>query len=142
MGCTVWEEQISALVDGELGDQESKALFSHLGGCPACRDFYRRIVLMREEVHSAAAAVPVQANLTKDKNSLPSPSRLRPDRWASFRISRATAIAAVFLIMVLGGTTAALVLERGHTEARVVFVVGLPTIEVEATYLPSKGTKL
>lgn len=142
MGCAGWEEQTSALVDGELGDEEAKALFNHLGGCLECRDFYRRIMFMREEVRTVAAALPVPGWLKKEKDSPTSPTRLRPARAAYFRISRSTAIAAAFLVMALGGTTAALLMERGHTEARVVFVVGLPTIEVEATYLPSKSTKL
>lgn len=139
MGCTAWEEQINVLADGELGDDEARALFGHLGGCVECRSFYRHLMLMREDLRGPAASVPVSAKPQKVSHTATGWPRMRPVRSPYVRISRSLAIAAVFLIIALGGSTAALVLGWGGTETRVVYVVGFPTIEVEATYLPANN---
>jgi len=89
---------------------------------------------------TAAAPSPVKAERRDDAPAGGFP--MRPARRASLRISRSVAIAAALLIVMLGGTTAALVLERVEMEARVIYVVGLPMIEVEATYLPATKNEL
>jgi len=38
--CESFEIELSAWVDGELAEAESKAVVDHLAMCPSCRDFY------------------------------------------------------------------------------------------------------
>ena len=39
--CLVFEQQISALLDGELPEAERQALEAHLETCPDCMETYR-----------------------------------------------------------------------------------------------------
>lgn len=142
MECTAWEEQISALADCELGDQEAGVLFSHLAGCRECRSFYGRVMRMKESMRDQADVVPHPTRMEPKLHVTASTTRTRPGRRATYQISRSVAIAAASLIIILGGTTASLVLEQTASEARVIYVIGLPTIEVEATYLPATNNKL
>lgn len=142
MGCTGWEERISALADGELEDAEAPALFNHLGACGECRSFYRHLILLREEVHGSTLLPPVPAREGQVGEFGPEGARRQTVRSASIQISRTLAVAAAFVLLVLGGSTAALMLERGDKEAHIIYVVGLPTIEVEATYLPAENNSL
>ena len=146
MECTAWKERTSALVDGELGDEDASSLFAHMGECGACRRFYRHLMLVREDLMHSARDYPSPQTTTADQergmlaNAHPVFKRRR--RFARLQIPRALAVAAVVALLALGGSTTALMLERvTHVpEERFIYVVGLPTVEVEATYLIN-GTK-
>lgn len=146
MNCTVWEEQASALVDGELNDQAAAALFGHLSQCPTCRSFYGRLALLREqllrETQSASNARGMAERLGgvgrrywKEKGGM--------RRGTDIRVPRMLAAAAVIMLMILGGSTTALLLDGmgSHAPERIIFVGSLPTVEVEASYSggPSRG---
>jgi len=66
--CDAYQEFISAYIDGETANEETSAMFSHLGGCPDCRSFMRSALqlqsLIREnpvrataEIHSAETSL-------------------------------------------------------------------------------------
>lgn len=48
--CAQWEEQISALLDGELPEAEAQALTEHLAACGACRAYWEDLNVFREAV--------------------------------------------------------------------------------------------
>lgn len=41
MNCDDYQRNFSKLMDNELGEEECAQLFTHLGICPACREFFR-----------------------------------------------------------------------------------------------------
>ncbi len=41
MTCTDAQLLINRLLDGEIHDADAATLFTHLSGCPVCRQFYR-----------------------------------------------------------------------------------------------------
>jgi hypothetical protein len=47
MTCEGYQEQASQLVDNELGERESPALFVHLGTCNECRGFLHLTLRLR-----------------------------------------------------------------------------------------------
>ena len=40
------QEQIEALLDGELTGPEGDAVLAHLRDCPGCRSYYRQLLAM------------------------------------------------------------------------------------------------
>ncbi len=40
------QEQIEALLDGELVGPEQDAVLTHLRDCPGCRSYYRQLLAM------------------------------------------------------------------------------------------------
>lgn len=54
MTCTDAQPLVSRLLDGELPDADSAAVFSHLSGCPACRQFMRDTVRLQAAIRQLA----------------------------------------------------------------------------------------
>lgn len=53
--CEQWEEQLSALLDGELDEAERRALEEHLSGCAACREYLADLTAIREAMEVVPA---------------------------------------------------------------------------------------
>ena len=47
MSCEVMQEQVSLLIDTELGEEGQVELFRHLEQCPDCRQFFASLIRLR-----------------------------------------------------------------------------------------------
>jgi predicted anti-sigma-YlaC factor YlaD len=146
MECMVWEEHISTLVDRELNDTDASLLFAHLGQCVRCRKFYNHLAQLRERLQEDAwqAASAHREPFIEDRTARgKKQTSTRSSRWSGpLHISRTVAAVAVLMMVLLGSLTMLLVIDRGAQvePTRVIYVMSLPTVEVEATYLRN-GTK-
>lgn len=52
------QEQIEALLDGELVGPEQDAVLAHLRDCPGCRSYYRQLLAMEQALRSDTDPVP------------------------------------------------------------------------------------
>lgn len=52
------QEQIEALLDGELTGPEGDAVLAHLRDCPGCRSYYRQLLAMEQALRADTAPVP------------------------------------------------------------------------------------
>ena len=48
------QEQIEALLDGELVGPEQDAVLTHLRDCPGCRSYYRQLLAMEQALRADA----------------------------------------------------------------------------------------
>lgn len=129
MTCADAQPLISRLLDGELPDADAAAAFSHLAGCPDCRQFMRDSVRLQAAVRQLA----VRSIDTTAK----SPSfDIRPSRpaWVSH-----VALAAAAVLFMMLGALGTLALTRTPTEpaeaTRVVWV--LPEREITPSSIQS-----
>jgi len=142
MTCESYEEQISALIDHELKDNEQEMLFAHLGACGACRRSLQMVLRLRSNL---AQEVPPLAPKELDEKVLKrmaTAQRARADRrpvpgftWQG-RISAPLPVAAgVALLLMIGsfllsnvwsGTTQ----QSAKVDPQVVYLTVVPTVEV------------
>lgn len=52
------QEQIEALLDGELVGPEQDAVLAHLRDCPGCRSYYRQLLAMEQALRADTAPLP------------------------------------------------------------------------------------
>ena len=52
------QEQIEALLDGELTGPEGDAVLAHLRDCPGCRSYYRQLLAMEQALRADTDPVP------------------------------------------------------------------------------------
>ena len=52
------QEQIEALLDGELTGPEGDAVLAHLRDCPGCRSYYRQLLAMEQALRADADPIP------------------------------------------------------------------------------------
>ncbi|MBM4160654.1 MAG: hypothetical protein FJ217_06105 [Ignavibacteria bacterium] len=140
MACENYQEQVSRLIDNELGEHESPTLFGHLGTCAECRRFLHAMLKLRSGLQGQS---PILAPADLDEKVLgaaPTRRRFAPDRSAvrSFlwkrRISLPVPVAAVVVVLLmlcsilissswLGGA-------GPDSESQTVYVTVLPAVEV------------
>jgi len=148
MDCRTWEERTSALVDYEVSDQEASFIFAHLAECASCRRFHRNVLLIQRDLVQSPESFP-----TMPEHKADGPQRdatglsavpTRMGHAAAIRVPRRLALSAAALIMILAGSTATLLFQGplGSASERIIFVGSLPTVEVEATYIPHDTKKL
>lgn len=58
MNCTEHEMMISKLLDGELTQDESAVVFTHLAGCSGCRELYHRMQMLNTSLDRIADRLP------------------------------------------------------------------------------------
>ncbi len=95
MGCHEIQEQLSAFIDLEVGEELRRQITSHLAGCPACRAELEALERLEAALAGLEAPVP-QGLAEKVRGRLPRPA-------ASWRQSLALA-ACLALGIFLGGT--------------------------------------
>ncbi len=78
-----YEEQISAMVDNELGEGSLSELFTHLAECSACREFFQSSLRLRAGM-IAGAEVRIPATLDEHIQQ----GSFKKPRFASGVISR------------------------------------------------------
>jgi len=146
MKCDEYQEQLSALIDNELGDGEVEGLFLHMSGCGVCRATLRSQLELRSGLKEDS---PLLAPKELDEKVLSTVSRAeaqidnrrlmsRPvwQRHVSMPWPLAAAIAGLFLIGGLAVTSVWSPFGKiPEPQVRVVYVTALPTVEVNG-YFP------
>ncbi len=146
MTCELYEEQISALIDHELRDEEAEMLFVHLSACPTCRRSLQSVMDLRSDL---GEQVPPMAPKELDETILKrarSAHRTSIDRKAipfslwTGRISIPVPVAAVILVFLIAGSLMVSSMTKQRTlqppEGRVeaVYITTLPTVEVQGNF--------
>jgi anti-sigma factor RsiW len=70
MECGKYKEQISLMIDGELGVSASAALKAHMAGCPDCRRFHERLNALGITLSSTLSVDPSSALAERVKERL------------------------------------------------------------------------
>lgn len=91
------QEQIEALLDGELTGPEGDAVLAHLRDCPGCRSYYRQLLAMEQALRADTAPVPEDLLADIMGRVHDTPQRHRPKPWL-----RAAMGMAACLVVVLG----------------------------------------
>jgi len=139
--CEGYEEHLSAYVDGELTDDSSAELFTHLGACPSCRRSFAAVSALRAHIASAPAPeVPLRLDRRIARLQPAAPareSRLR-NGIRSLWLHRMTIPAPAFalaLLLVTASILVSLLLIRTTPppagEQQVMYIMNMPAIEVE-----------
>jgi hypothetical protein len=146
MKCDEYQEQLSAMIDNELGDGEVEGLFLHMGGCAVCRAALRSQLELRSGLKED---IPLLAPNELDEKVLSTVSRAGAQldgrrvmgravwqRHVSMPWPLAAAIAGLFLIGGLAVTSVWSPFGKiPEPQVRVVYVTALPTVEVNG-YFP------
>jgi predicted anti-sigma-YlaC factor YlaD len=94
--CSEVEETISAELDGEEGPVGAVALASHLGRCPGCRRFARRVTELHRSTRVRLADSPPDLTAAI-LSSLPTPAMSRASRWrAGAQLALVTSLPSLF----------------------------------------------
>ena len=91
------QEQIEALLDGELTGPEGDAVLAHLRDCPGCRSYYRQLLAMEQALRADTAPVPEDLLADIMSRIHDTPQRRRRQPWL-----RAAMGMAACLVVVLG----------------------------------------
>ena len=138
MTCETYEEQISALIDHELKDEETGMLFAHLSVCPRCRHSLQSVLDLRSDF---GEQVPPMAPKELDERILKRTrlahrtlrdSRAIPFRLLTGRISMPVPVAALITIALIIGSV---VLSSLMSKTQTVYITAFPTVEVLG-YMP------
>lgn len=91
------QEQIEALLDGELTGPEGEAVLAHLRDCPGCRSYYRQLLAVEQALRADTAPIPEDLLADIMGQVHDTPQRRRPKPWL-----RAAMGMAACLVVVLG----------------------------------------
>ena len=103
MNCEDYQKSFSALLDNELSETECSGLFTHMGTCQECREFFRISMKIQSELNEWR--IPEPARLSHNKfiqheRSTNVRDVLPVVRWfQETRISASLATAAIILAM-------------------------------------------
>jgi anti-sigma factor RsiW len=146
MTCEAYQELASQFIDGELLDERSGALFSHLSSCTACRQFMHSTLQIHYAVlQSPVLSVPptLEARV-KRMRIVRGPGRV-PFRtfveefWKRRLLVPVPAFVSAGVVMLLVIALSIASLTRVPAEVRdamtrSAFLVTLPAVEVQGTY--------
>ena len=143
MKCDEYQEQVSALIDAELGDRSSPLLFEHLAGCVDCRSFLDSALQLRHLMYLGAspelAAAPKDVRLNAGLQM----SADRPAvRYLKRKISMSVATAAALIVLFAGSS--AFFAAHYYSKPKIVerqiqstvYMVQLPQVEIKDYYPP------
>ena len=150
MTCEGYQEQVSQLIDNELEEQESPAMFAHLSTCAECRGFLHTSLRLRSGLQEHGPLLAPTHVDEKVLGTAPSKRRLVPDRLAipsvlwKRRVSLPVPVAAaVIVLLMLGSIALSSLWFRGpepQFQAQTVYVTTLPTVEVQGYYSQPQTT--
>jgi anti-sigma factor RsiW len=145
MTCETYEEQISALIDHELKDEETGMLFAHLSTCRNCRHSLQFGLDLRSDLAeeiSPMAPKELDEKILKQTRLAHRSSRDRgaiPFRLWTGRISMPVPVAAVILVFLIAGSLMVSSMTKqspmppeGRVEA--VYITTLPAVEVQGNF--------
>jgi hypothetical protein len=137
MNHTHYQQLISEFIDRELGPEDERGLFAHLGGCDECRGFLKAALVLQGDILG-----------TKPVHTV----SLRPARTA--HVLRAVwskripmPVAAMLAVIALASTVAFSTLwmrpkeKVVETKQEVVYVPRMPAIQVVGFYPSTNGVK-
>lgn len=142
MTCEMYEEQISALIDHELKDEETEVLFAHLSTCRSCRRSLQSVLDLRSNLGEQAPPMAPKELDEKVLTRMVAAQRAKTDRKAipgflwQGRISAPLPIAAGVVLLLMIGSFLLSNLWSGSTQQsakvdpQVVYLTVLPTMEV------------
>jgi predicted anti-sigma-YlaC factor YlaD len=129
MTCQHYQQQSSALLDGELVSARSVDLFAHLAGCESCRTFLADLTALNRRVQAGLRAEtfspPLEARPFRFEQSLARPVWLR---HVSVRLPIAAAVALATIALVFWSLTSHVT----QAPPQRVYVSTLPVVEVTA----------
>jgi anti-sigma factor RsiW len=145
MTCETYEEQISALIDHELKDEETGMLFAHLSTCRRCRHSLQSVLDLRSDFGEQTppmAPKELDERILKRTRLAHRASRDRraiPFRLWTGRVSMPVPVAAVILVFLVAGSlmVSSMTKQRpippeGRVEA--VYITTLPAVEVQGNF--------
>jgi len=104
--CEYWQEQISALLDGELSAQAETALLTHLDGCESCRTYYDALTALAGTVERDLPAPPAEltGRIMDAVRAQAAPKEEKKAKVVSFaRYARSAALAAAAALVIWAG---------------------------------------
>ncbi len=139
MNCDDYQKNFSKLMDNELGEEECASVFTHMGTCPTCREFFRTSMLIQSELDELRIPEPKGLANLRSLSNKTIPTRWRPfafvQRFRDTRIPLSFATAAI--IVAMAGTLAATSLwnrseiTSAQPSERDVYIHMLPAEEVQ-----------
>ena len=138
MNCDTYEEQLSAWMDNEINDEETKSLFGHLHGCQACREAFRSAQRLRLNLREEQPPMAPAELDEKVMSLIPRPRIYAGDRKAirivawRRRVSLPLPVAAVVaLLLMIGSAAISLKLfESQKTQTQTIYITTLPAVDV------------
>ncbi len=108
MSCDDYQKNFSKLMDNELGEAECASLFTHMGTCPQCREFFRTSMQIESEMDELR--VPEPTGLSGfEYNQRPHPAKMRDflSFVRAFRDARIPlSFATAAIVVAMAGTIA------------------------------------
>lgn len=102
--CEKFIEQISSLVDGELGEDEARALLDHIDACESCKTVYDSFRFIASALSDELAEAPehLAASVMEKIRETPRIEKKRPN--AKILFLRYGAVAACLALVLLGAS--------------------------------------
>jgi anti-sigma factor RsiW len=130
----MYEEQVSALIDNELNEEEAELLFRHLSACPSCRRSLRTVLDLRSDLKEqepplapAELDEKVLRRAVVEKRYVGDRKPMAIRMWKR-RISIPMPVAAAITIILIVGSV---VLSSLWTKTQTIYVTTLPVVEVK-----------
>lgn len=138
MTCDMYEEQVSALIDNELNEEDAELLFRHLSACPSCRRSLRTVLDLRSDLKeqepplaSTELDEKVLRRTAGEKRYVGNRKPMAMRVWKR-RISIPMPVAAAITIVLIVGSVA---LSSLWTKTQTIYITTLPMVEVKG-YFP------
>ncbi len=146
MTCDTYEEQISALIDHELKDEEAEVLFVHLSTCRTCRRSLQSVLDLRSDLGEQAPPMAPKELDEKILKRTRLAHRASKDRKAipfhlwTGRISLPVTVAAIIMVFLIAGSlmvssmTKQKLLPSPEGRVEAVYITTLPAVEVHGNF--------
>jgi hypothetical protein len=96
-----FQEQISQLIDGELGGENQPALFVHLSSCVECRSFLNSTLALRSKLATLSDQIPAGLDVRMQNTFAATPIYRFNAQPAAVRLAFAASIAFILLMSTL-----------------------------------------
>jgi predicted anti-sigma-YlaC factor YlaD len=150
MSCDVYQETVSAFLDGNSREEDAAAAFGHMAGCEECRRFLRSAIDLQHSLRAMPLPEP-PAKVDRRIRQIPSREKARRERWPArfagllqrrFAIPVPALAGGAGLLAVAVGFSLWLLTQPGVVpEQKVIYVVSTPPVEVYGFRTPSAESK-
>jgi anti-sigma factor RsiW len=93
-----FQEQISQLIDSELGKENQPALFEHLSFCAECRSFLSSTLALRSKLATLSEPIPAGLDVRMQNTYAATPIYRFNAQPAAVRLALAASIAFILLM--------------------------------------------